>query len=101
MVTGIQKNRLVKITLGIVVSYCLAFIVLSSWCTYSNVFDMDGYFFVSPTSDRGETAHKVCCIVFWPLIEIDSRLLTGRRPAALPLRALSSSQTDLERAAEN
>lgn len=44
-----------------------------------------GYYFVEPSTAARELAHIGCYIVYWPLVEIERRLGTGRQPASLPM----------------
>lgn len=90
------RNRrwLAVVAVGALIAYCLMFVVLSNTCSYSENSDMDGYYFASPTSDNGQSVHEFCCLAFWPLIEIDARLISGRRPAAIPLYELSRRRDD-------
>ncbi|PQO43987.1 hypothetical protein [Blastopirellula marina] len=46
--------------------------------------DSDDYWFNDTINDDGEAGHQRLCRIFWPLIEIDARLVSGRRPLPPP-----------------
>ncbi len=49
----------------------------------------DGYLFVDTSSKLGECIHATCWRLYYPLIELESLMGTGRQPSYPPLQGLS------------
>lgn len=43
-------------------------------------FSASGYYFADPMTNEGSDRHELLCRVYFPLIEVDYRLVSGRRP---------------------
>ncbi|MCC9606592.1 YihY/virulence factor BrkB family protein [Blastopirellula sp. JC732] len=75
----------------LVASYVISFYVISFTGYDETPQELDGYYFADPLTDAGERRHLYFCRLYWPLIEIDARLITGRRPGSAVLKLLSCS----------
>ena len=76
--------------------------VLLSRLSYkrADALDLEGYYFVTPTSQRAETLNRRFTFFFYPLVFLDCRLGTGRCPASEPMSGLSLSKPMFEKLAK-
>ena len=58
----------------------------------ADALDLEGYYFVAPTSQRAETLNRCITYFFYPLVFVDCRLGSGRCPASVPMSGLSLSK---------
>ncbi|UUO06847.1 hypothetical protein M4951_00700 [Blastopirellula sp. J2-11] len=75
------RDGLIVLVLGLVVAYLGSFLYLSRvGMRKAEEFGMDGYYFTDPawTKERQQIG-KSLCMLYWPLIEIDARLVSGMR----------------------
>ncbi|TWT38596.1 hypothetical protein [Blastopirellula retiformator] len=69
--------------------YVGSFYVISYIGYDESALELDGYYFADPLTEEGERRHLQLCQFYWPMIEFDAQLVTGRRPGAALMRYLS------------
>lgn len=79
---GLQAQALL-LCAGLLI-YVGAFVYYSRFSpTIVTAWDSDDYRFDDAINDSG-ARHQLLCRAFWPLIQIDARLVSGRRPLPPP-----------------
>lgn len=87
--TGYLRVGALAILLAFALIYVGSFYVISYIGYDESVFGFDGYYFADPLTQAGERRHLQLCQFYWPMIELDAQLVTGRRPGAALMRNLS------------
>ena len=80
------------LSVAFVSGYVTSYLVLSrNGMAKAREWDSDGYFFADPTMSSGFTAHRVLCILYTPLIVIDTWAgFPDPRESSEPMRGLSA-----------
>ncbi|EAQ80884.1 hypothetical protein [Blastopirellula marina] len=89
------RDGLIIILLGLLIAYLGSFLYLSRvGMQKAEEFDMDSYYFTEPawTQERQQMGETLC-MLYWPLIEIDARYVSGMRPGIVhPVRLINDTQ---------
>lgn len=78
----------------VLILYVVSYLVFSR-AAYSraDAANAEGFYFVFPSSPATVFANDLCFAIYWPLVEMDKLLGTGRPRASDPLRLLSNRRS--------
>lgn len=82
------------VLLGLLLAaYVGSFYLLSYYGYDETALNVDGYYFADPCTEAGDARHQLLCQIYYPIIEIDARLITKRRPGSSIYRFLLSLES--------
>lgn len=90
------RDAAILLTLAFALVYVGTFLYLSrSGMQTAEEYGWDFYYFTEPTwTEEREQTGEVLCTLYWPLIEIDARLISGLQARSVqPVRLIEDFQT--------
>ena len=83
-----------RITAWVLVVYFLSYVTFSRVAYLrADAANAEGFYFFFPSTGATTIMNDLCFVIYWPLVQIEELLGTGRPRAADPLRRLSVKET--------
>ncbi|PQO43986.1 hypothetical protein [Blastopirellula marina] len=79
----LSATAVICVLMGLLLAAYVGSFYLLSYNGYdSQSLNVEGYYFADPLTEAGDARHQLLCQIYYPMIEIDARLITKRRPGS-------------------